>query len=213
MNNVFHPQKPDCRWSWLYIIGSVSALITGMVLLIGEINLIFSILNPAITNSWLVFFENNWLILIFKMHAGFNTLPAGLSGLDLLDMVILSLVSLVSLSLSNVFTKTRRIWSIAPFFLTLIGIILFTVTKIAGRSTVMLDVLIISLLMLKNKTSGNGTIITGILAGVLLLVGDLSVGIHSNFITILFCMGYMLIIVWFFLIAMSLFRTARFTCN
>jgi hypothetical protein len=49
----------------------------------------------------------------------------------------------------------------------------------------------------------------GILASVFLFVGDLTVGIHSNTITILFGVGYVLLTTWLFLIAQSLVRLGR----
>ncbi len=60
--------------------------------------------------------------------------------------------------------------------------------------------------MLRDKTFSKVTIYAGILASVFLFVGDLTVGVHSNIITTLFSIGYMLLITWFFLIAQSLFR-------
>jgi hypothetical protein len=86
----------------------------------------------------------------------------------------------------------------------LVAIILFLITQIAGRSTVMLSVLIFSIVMIKDKIYSKVTIYTGILASVFLFSGDLSVGIHSNFITILFGIGYILLTLWFFLISRTL---------
>lgn len=82
-------------------------------------------------------------------------------------------------------------------------------TQIAGRSTVMLAVLINSFVMFRDKTFSKATLSVGILASVLLFVGDLTVGIHSNIITILFGVGYVLLTTWFFLIAQSLLRLGR----
>jgi hypothetical protein len=73
----------------------------------------------------------------------------------------------------------------------------------------MLAVLINSFVMLRDKTFSKVTIYTGILASVFLFVGDLSVGVHSNIITTLFGVGYVLLTTWFFLIAQSLFRLGQ----
>jgi len=95
------------------------------------------------------------------------------------------------------------------FALSLVAVILFVMTQIAGRSTVMLVVLINSFVMLRDKIFGKTTIYVGIFASVFLFVGDLTVGLHSNIITFLFEFGYVLLIIWFFLIAQSLLRVGR----
>jgi len=199
----------DSRWGWLYKIGGVSALIAGMLLLIGAISLIASVLQPNAINGWLSLFPSNWLIVIFKIHAEFSGVQSDLHGLDLLDIVILLLVGTICLSLSAASRKASRIWCLVALALSMIGIILFIATQIAGRSTVMLAVLIISLVMLRKETFSRVTIYAGILASVFLFVGDLSVGIHSNVITILFGVGYVLLITWFFWIAKFLFWLGR----
>lgn len=196
----------ESRWSWLHKIGGVAALAAGLVLLLGMASLIASLLQADTTNSPLLLFRNNWLVKIFILHAEFSTIQADLHGLNLLDIGFLSLVSMICLSLSTVFRNARKTWSMTAFALSLIAIILFGVTQIAGRSTVMLAVLVNSFVMLKGKTFNKGTIYTGILASVFLFVGDLTVGMHSNIITALFGVGYLLLTVWFFLIAQSLIR-------
>lgn len=199
------------RWSWLCRIGALVALITGLLLLMGMISLIITILQPGSASGWLLWFQNNWLVKIFILHAGFNAIQADLHGLNLLDMVILLFVSLICLSLSTAFRNAAKVWSFVAFALSLAAIILFTVTQIAGRSTVMLAVLINSFLMLRDRalSISKGTIYAGILAAIFLFAGDFTVGTHSNIITILFGIGYVLLIAWFFLIAPNLFRLDR----
>jgi hypothetical protein len=208
-HQVTSTETIDSRWSWLYKIGGVAALITGMLLLIGMISLIASALQPSTTNGWLLLFQNNWLVKIFILHAEFSGIHTDLHGRNLLDIIILLLVSIICLSLSTAFRKASKIWPIVAFALSLIAIILFVTTQIAGRSTVMLAVLINSFVMLRDKTFSKVTIYTGILASVFLFVGDLSVGVHSNIITTLFGVGYVLLTTWFFMIAQSLFRLGR----
>jgi hypothetical protein len=70
------------------------------------------------------------------------------------------------------------------------GLILFIATKTAGRSSVMLAVLIISLVMLGNELFSKVMVYAGILASIFLLAGDFSVGVQSDMITILFGIGY-----------------------
>lgn len=194
------------RRGWLYKIGGASALLSGTLLLIGMISLAASVLRSETTSGWLSLIQNNWLVKIFVIHAGFSDIHADLLGLNLLDMFILLLVSVICLSISTIFRNAGRVWSLVAFALSVMAIILFLITQIAGRSTVMLAVLINSFVMFRDKTFNKVTIYTGILAGILLFAGDLTVGVHSNMITTLFGIGYVLLITWFFLIAQSLFQ-------
>ncbi len=199
----------NSRWGWLYKIGGASALITGMLLLIGLISFILSAAQLKIANGWPSLFRDNWLIKIFMLHAELGDIHTDLHGLNLLDIFILLCVSVICLSISTIFRNARRVWLLFASALSLVAIILFLATQIAGRSTVMLVVLISSFAMFKEKTFSKATIYTGILAGVFLFLGDLTVGIHSSVITILFIIGYVLLITWFFTIAQTLFQLGR----
>jgi len=209
IQQVISAKTIDSRRSWLYKTGGAAALVTGMLLLLGLTSLIVSLFQPSTTNSWLLLFQNNWLVKIFILHAEFSGTQADLHGLNLLDIVVLLLVSVICLSLITAFRKTAKTWSIIAFTLSLIAIILFVITQIAGRSTVMLAVLINSLVMFSDNTYSRIIVYTGILASVFLFAGDLTVGIHSNIITALFGVGYVLLTIWFFLIAQYLFRLGR----
>jgi len=68
--------------------------------------------------------------------------------------------------------------------------------------------LVISLVMLRSNIFGKVIAFVGILASVLLLIGDLSTtaNSHSNIIAILIGIGYVLLMTWFFLIARKLFQ-------
>jgi hypothetical protein len=195
----------DSRRGWIYKISGAAALIAGILFLIAMISLIASVLSPGATNGWLSRFENNWLMVIFKLHAGLLDIHDDpLHGLNLLDIAILALVGTISFGLYVALRDASKIWSLIAFALSLITIILYIVTQLAGRSTVMLSVLIFSFVMLRNKVFNNVTIYAGILAGVFLFVGDLSVGIHSDMITILFGIGYVLLTTWFLLVGQRL---------
>ena len=206
-NQVTDDKTVRPRWSWLYKISGAAALLAGVLLSIGAIQLIAAILQPGAQNVWSSLLGDNWLVLIFKLHAEFSdALAELLHRLNLLDMVFLAIVGLICLSLSTVFGKARKVWSLIACALSIMGLILFITTKTAGRSSVMLAVLIISLVMLGNELFSKVIVYAGILAGIFLLVGDISVGVQSDMITILFGIGYVLLLAWFFLIAQVFFR-------
>jgi hypothetical protein len=180
------------------------------MLLYAAATLVLSALAPGAITGWPLFLENNWLIVIFKLHAEFNGAHSiSLHGLNFLDIAILALVGTICLSLSTAFKKAGRIWVLVAAALSLIAIILFVVTQIAGRSTVMLAVLIVSFAMLGNKRFSRVAVYSGILAGVCLFIGDLTVGMHSTTITIFFGIGYVLLSGWLFLTGMALLRLGQ----
>jgi hypothetical protein len=209
MQQVTQTESIDIRPDWLRKIGAAAALTAGTLLLIGTVSLIVSVSQPGAGSGWLLYLQNNWLLVIFKLHAQFKGLTADLHGLNFLDIGFLILVGLLCLSLSSGFSKAARVWALITSALSLIAIILYSATQIAGRSAVMLVVLIISVVILKDRHFRKGTSMIGILAGVLLFVGDLTVGMQSSMITVLFGIGYLLLVIWFFLIAQGLLRPDR----
>jgi hypothetical protein len=195
----------NSRLKKIYLLSGTTTLMLGILFLISAISIITSSILAGTTCGWHSTLPNNWLIVIFKLHAGLiNIQDDPLHGLNLLDIFILVVFSITCLGLYINLKKSSKIWSLIALTFSLIAIILFLVTQIAGRSTVMLSVLIFSLVMIKDKIYSKVTIYTGILASVFLFAGDLSVGIHSNVITILFGIGYILLTLWFFLISRTL---------
>ncbi|MGE5406592.1 MAG: hypothetical protein ACM3NR_02675 [Methanosarcina sp.] len=166
------------------------------------------------TNDWFSSFQNNWLIVIYKLHAGLISIQEDpLRGLNGLDIVIMSAFSITCLGLYINLKRISRIWSIIAYSFSLIAIVLFIITQSAGRSTLMLSILIFSFVMLKDKRQSKVTIYAGIVASIFLFAGDLTVGMHSKIITILFCFGYLLLIVWFFLISRTLIHIFKILCS
>ena len=206
-NRLIDVDANNIKVNNLYKVSSAISLILGVMFILSAIGFIISIIFIGIDSNWFSLLQNNWLIVIFKLHDGLINIQADpLHGLNILDIFILVLFSLMSFGLNNALKKVNKIWPLIAFVLTVITIILFIVTQAAGRSTVMLSVMIFSFVMLKNNTFSKVTIFTGIFAGVFLFVGDLTVGINSNIITILFGIGYILLTTWFFLIAQTLIK-------
>ena len=211
MNQTTDPETAGSRWNWLYKAGGTAALITGVLFLIAIIDLINTGFQPGTINGWLSLFQNNWLIVIFKLHAGFNGVqPDLLYVLNLLDIVIMALVGTMYLGLYAALRRTSKVWSIIALVQPFLGIVIFIATKTAGRSGVMGAGLVISFVMLRSSIFGKETAYMGILASALLLVGDFSVSItHSNIVAILTGIGYMLLTTWFFLVGRRLFRLGQ----
>lgn len=209
MNQVTAVETTESRWHWLYRISGAAALIIGMVLLVGMIRLIAAVLQPITPNSWLSPLQDNWLIVIFKLHAGFGGIQIEmLQILNFLDLAILVLVATMYLGLYVALQRTSKIWSIIAAIQPFLGIVLFITTQSAGRSTVMGAGLVISFVMLRSDVFNKATAYIGILASVLVLVGDLSAGVVPplTIVATLFGIGYGLLMAWFFSIARRLFQ-------
>lgn len=211
MNQDTNTETADSRWSWLYKISGAAALIAGILLLIAMISLIISVLQPGAINGWLSLFQNNWLIVIFKLQAGFSGVQIALMHvLNFLDIAILALVGTMYFGLYAALRRTSKIWSIIALAQPFLGIVIFIATKRTGRSAVMGAGLVISVVMLQSNIFKKVTAYMGILVSVILLVGDFSVGIPPlNIIATLFGIGYVLLMTWFFLIARRLFQLGR----
>ncbi len=208
----FEAGTTDPRWGWLYKISGTAALVTGTLFLIAVIDLIITGLQPATIMGWLSLLQDNWLVVIFKLHAGYNGVEVGLLHiLDVLDIAILVLVGTTILGLYVALRKTSKIWSLIALAQPFLGIVLFMGTQTAGRSAVMGAVLVISAVMLRDSYFDKAPAFMGIIAGVLLLVGDFSAGIisPSKIIATLFAIGYVFLMGWFFLIARQLFQLGR----
>ena len=209
MDQLTNTRTVDSRLSWLYRISGAAALIVAILLLIAMINLITTVLQPGATNGWLSALENNWLIVIFKLHAGFGGVHTDLlQVLNFLDMAILALVAVTHLGLYAALRRTSRILSIVAAIQPFLGIVLFLATRTAGRSGVMGAALVISVVMLRSNIVNRVIASMGILASALLLVGDFTAGAipPTAIIAILFGIGYVLFITWLFLIARRLFQ-------
>ena len=209
MDHANNPDPVDPRLTWLYRISGSAALLTGIILLISLISLILAVLQPGSLNSWLSLLQNNWLIVILKLLAGFGGAQGDLLHiLNYLDIAILALVCMTYLGLYAALRSTAKFWSMIAAIQPFLGVALFIATKTAGRSTVMGAGLVISLVMLRSSLFKKLTAVLGILASVLLLAGDIAVGVASpsTLLAALFGIGYVLMMTWFFLVARSLFQ-------
>src|SRR5574341_1959533 len=121
-DQAVHVEAADARWKWLYKISGAAALIAGVLLLMAMISLIIAGFQPGAINGWLALFQSNWLVLIFKLHAGFGGVQVGLLHvLNLLDIAILALVGTMCLGLYAALRSSSKTWSLVALALPFLG--------------------------------------------------------------------------------------------
>ena len=209
MNRIVNAEFAESRWNWLYQVSGVASLILGVLFLIAMTSLFTAGLQPSTINGWLSPFQNNWLVVLFKLNAGFDGVQFDLlHRLNALDIAIMALVATTYLGLYVALRRTSRIWSIIAAVMPFLGIVVFLATRIAGRSGVMGAGLVISFVMLRSNSFGQVIAFVGILASVLLLAGDLGTTENSPsiIVAVLIGIGYVLLMTWFFLIARRLLQ-------
>jgi hypothetical protein len=184
------------------------AAITCGVLLVGAIVVVLARgLQADITSGGLGRIGNNWLLTLFRLHFGVDGFSNGmLHGVRLMDALILALTAIVSVGLWLLLKSTSMVWSVVGMALPVLGIILYVVTQLAGRSAVMGAVLAFSLIALWSPALGQLVAYVGIFAGSLLLLGDFTEPLHSKPIALLIGVGYVLLIVWFVLVGIRLLQ-------
>lgn len=212
MSRVNSAENAETRWKWLYKISGVAAWTLGILFLVAILSLLTASLRPGTINGWLSLLQNNWLVILFKLNAGFGGVQFDqLYELNLLDLAIMALVAIMYLGLYVVLRRTSRIWSIIAAVIPFLGIVLFIVTKLAGRSGVMGAGVVISFVMLRSNIFGKVIAFVGILASILLLVGDFGTTVNSpsTIVATLVGIGYVLLMTWFFLIGQRLFQLGQ----
>jgi hypothetical protein len=201
----------DTRGNRWLAFGGTASLFLGMILLLGVISLIITGLPTSTEIGIGEVLRQNWLIVLFELNAGLRSgQPDPLHGFNVLDVTILALVGMAFLGLTPVLRRFSKTWMTIAIAMPFLGIAVFLMTGIAGRSAVMGAGLIVSLLMLRsNRFSGVATY-TGILSNALVLAGDLGTGVsHSYGMAILLAPGYVLLMTWFFLLGWRLLQLAR----
>jgi len=212
-NQAANVETAESHWNWLYKVGSAAALIVFVLLLIGIIGIVTVGSQPTATNDWFTLFQNNWLVVLFKLNAGFSGVqPDSLNVLNLLDIAIMALVGAMFLALYVALRRTNKTWSLVAASLPWLGIPVFLITSTAGRSGLLLGGLIISAVMLRSPSFGKVSAYVGIAASTLLFfAGDIGTTLFfsSIIIAILIGIGYVLWMTWFVLIGRRLFQLAR----
>lgn len=152
----------------LYLFSIGACMITSLLLILAIISLI---------TNWFFLIENNWLILIFKLHAGYeNVQMNSLELFNLLDALIMFLIFVVSLALYDSLSKNNNIEkgvSLIALVLPLLGLIVFFFTGYAGRASVFVWGILFSMLMLKYEIYHKITGLVGIVSNSLLFFSDI----------------------------------------
>jgi len=191
-----------------YKMGGAAALIVGTLFLVAVIDLILTVLQPGALNGWLSPFQNNWLVVIFKLHAGFTEIRSNLLyQRNLVDIIILVLIATMFLGLYFALKGSSKTLSFIALAQPILGSMLFIATKNAGRSGVMGAELVISIVMVRRELFHKRIAYLGMLSAILLLAGDLGVSMAPSIIlAILTGFGYTLLVIWIFLVAGRLFQ-------
>ncbi len=192
---------------------SIVSAIMFVLLFLSIISTLLSILKPNLINNWLTIFDDNWIILFLKLNFGIVQRDL-LSSLHWIDFVIMILFGFISIAFfynlrnKNLIRTIFSIWAvISPFF----GIILLYITHTGGRTGLLTAGLIFSVLMFFSNKSGKLTSIIGFSSFFILLMAcDLFSQLFlSNITGIFIIIGYILLMIWFFLVSNEYNRLSK----
>ena len=140
---------------------------------------------------------DNWLTALFRVNAGIPGFSTdSLTRINPVDIILLSLASASFAGLWPGLGTFRKVGLAAAMAFPVIGIGVFLVTGLAGRSGLMAAGLAVSVLMMGRPRLTMFSI-TGIAANGLLLAGDFATtGGENPFVAGLIGAGYLLLIAW-----------------
>jgi len=209
MSQITETENKNLTQKNLYKASATSSLLAFVLFLIGITSIIATLLQITINDGWFMQLQDNWLILLFKMNMGFQ---ANLNVINLIDITIMALFCAMFLGLYTALKKTSKIWSLIATALPFLGIPFFLATATAGRSTLLIAALIISIVMLRSNIFSKPTAYMGIVASVLLFfAGDIATTVFSSsgVVALFIAIGYVLWMVWFLLVSQKLYQLGR----
>lgn len=189
--------------------GTALSIFLGIIFTAAAICLAISVIWPERDLKLVNSISHNWLLTIFTLQANIINNRDSLSGINLYDTGIIVLFIFVCLSLFEKIRYQYKAWFLIAISLLILGLVVFFVTNLAGRSTFMASGIIISALFFSDKFQSKQAGLTGILANILLLTADFTVGANIKIIPYLFGVGYLLLIIWIFMIARILTLTEK----
>jgi hypothetical protein len=188
---------------WLLLLGALASAILFVAFLMGVFGMfrVGSLLG------------RNWLTVLFDLNFRSNSTPdTALSGFSLVDFVLMLLFGFVMVAMYPIFARRSKPWAAIAVALPFLGILVFSITSVAGRSAVLLAGRVSSILALRSRFGSPLSAIAGMVASFLLLVvGDFGTAAlpPSILIAVGIGVGYLLWMVWFLLVAMEFARRAR----
>ncbi len=186
-------------------IAGVSAILAALLLLLAVAMLAARGFRPASGAGVVVQVENNWLILLSKLHLRFEGVKTeALRSQNAVDYIIMSLTGIACIGLFLTLRPTSRVWSVVGLALPFAGIVLLAITHLTGRSALMAAVIVFSLIMIWSQGYGILAVCLGLVAGTLLLVGDFTESLHSRAIGVLMLAGYVALVAWFLVVGVRL---------
>ncbi len=207
MPNTNHVEK-SLRPQWLYPLSGIAGLLCGVGFFLSLIGLLLSSFGASTAQRGVSFLENNWLVVLFKLHAGFSGIRSSmLQGVNALDLVLLALFALFGIGLFGLLRKVNKVWAFIAVVQPILGILLYLITRNAGRSALMGALLVASAVMLARKRIGKWAAVLGLLSSVFLLLGDFSEGVlHSPLIAVLMAIGYLGLLIWLWVMGVKLIK-------
>jgi hypothetical protein len=197
------PQSPAV--TILARIAGVSAILSALLLLSAVAILAARGFRPASGGGVIVQIENNWLMLLAKLHLRFEGVKTeALRSQNVVDYLIMSLTGVACIGLFLTLRQTSPVWSIVGLALPFAGIVLLAITHLTGRSGLMAAVIAFSLIMIWSQGYGILAVCLGLVAGTLLLVGDFTESVHSRAIGVLMLAGCVSLIAWFLVVGVRL---------
>ena len=189
------------RGSKYHLVGGIAAISIAIILLIGIINIVVFTGQPRAT------IPDNFLISIFKLHAGLNGVQENvLDVFSFLDVLIIILVGVMSFALYPMLKQVYKIGAIIAISMPIIGLLLYILTHEIGRTGIIPAGLTIAIIMMFDDNFRKRTAYIGVLANSLLLIGDIGAISYATIFAISISMGYILFTIWCFLIAWRLFQ-------
>jgi hypothetical protein len=190
-----------------YVISAIASVILALLFLMGGILMMQLCIRGGQISRGLEIFGENWLVVIFQIVSGLDhQAMARLSQVNLLDISILFLSGITFFGLYLSLKRTSRVWSLVTLALPFLGIVVFLLTKTAGRSAFMAGILVISLVMFRSRLYSKVIASIGLASSILLFLGDFTAsGPQPGLLVVLFVLGYILVIIWFLLIRRRFF--------
>jgi hypothetical protein len=179
-------------------VAGTAAILCGLVLLFAIVTMVARGFQPGGTGGFISGIENNWLVLLCKLHFRIQGVSTNmLRSQNPIDYVIMALTCVTCVGLYLTLKETSRVWSIVALALPFLGVLIFLITHLAGRSALMAAVLAFSIIMIWNSGCGLAAACLGVAAGALLLVGDFTERLHSKVVGTIFAVGYVILVGWF----------------